>query len=598
MCGIMGCVRNADCVDEVCSGLSFLEYRGYDSSGIAVLSSRSISIRKKKGRVSALRASLVDSPLFGSPCIGHTRWATHGAPDDKNAHPFLSNDSSFALVHNGVIENYLALKNFLLDANFSFTSDTDSEIIANLIQYYYKGDTLTAISEAVKRLKGSFAIAVISIFDKSRIFFAKKNNPLVVGVKDGSGYVCSDYPGLSAKVDKCVALPDDTVGFVTPASISLFDFSLQEFTPTFSALSCDENLSLSGYVHYMRKEIDEIPEAVSRALGSFYLSFSKSVFDGVRRIVLVGCGTALHACMAAKRLLRELVPSLDCYAESSGEFVFSSYPVKETLFIAVSQSGETADTLCAVKKIKSEGGNVLAVCNVPSSSIVRESDYVILTAAGTEIAVASTKAYNCQLAVLTAFCLDAAEYFSPDKRGVCDGGAVCELLSIPTKLKETLLCEQQISQLAKRNSDPKSVFYLGRGLDYCVACEGSLKLKEISYLHSEAYAAGELKHGTLALIEKGVLVIAVVTQRYLIDKMVTCIAEVKARGAKITLITSFRDNKLISLCDDVIFIPEVCEYISPIVSVIPTQLFAYYSALYRGCDIDKPRNLAKSVTVE
>ena len=598
MCGIMGCVRNADCVDEVCSSLSFLEYRGYDSSGIAALNDNAISILKKKGRVSALRSMLEKKPLRGSPCIGHTRWATHGAPDDKNAHPFLSNDSSFALVHNGVIENYLALKSFLLAANFSFSSDTDSEVIVNLIQYFYNGDTLLAVSEAVKRLEGSFAIAVISVFDKDCIFFAKRNNPLVVGVKNGSGYVCSDYPGLSSKVDKCVALPDDTLGYVTSSSLALFDFSMQPSSPVFTAVTAEENLSLGGYSHYMRKEIDEIPEAVSRALGSYYLSFSKTVFDGIRRIVLVGCGTALHACMAAKRLLRELVPSLDCYAESSGEFVFSEYPINGTLFIAVSQSGETADTLCAVKKIKSEGGRVMAVCNVPSSSIVRESDYIILTSAGTEIAVASTKAYNCQLAVLTAFCLDAAEYFSHADHAVCDGSAICELLSLPAKLKETLLCEQQIALLAKQNSDPKSVFYLGRGLDYCVACEGSLKLKEISYVHCEAYAAGELKHGTLALIEDGVLVIAVATQRYLLDKMVTCIAEVKARGAKITLITPFRDNKLTSLCDDVVFIPEVCDYLSPIVSVIPTQLFAYYSALYRKCDIDKPRNLAKSVTVE
>ena len=598
MCGIMGCVRNADCVDEVCSSLSFLEYRGYDSSGIASLNDNAISILKKKGRVSALRSMLEKKPLSGSPCIGHTRWATHGAPDDKNAHPFLSNDSSFALVHNGVIENYLALKNFLLAANFSFSSETDSEVIVNLIQYFYKGNTLCAVSEAVKRLKGSFAIAVISTSDKDCIFFAKKNNPLIVGVKNGSGYVCSDYPGLSSKVDKCVALPDDTLGFVTSSSLALFDFSLMPVTPVFTAVATEENLSLDGYSHYMRKEIDEIPEAVSRALGSYYLSFSKTVFDGIRRIVLVGCGTALHACMAAKRLLRELVPPIDCYAESSGEFVFSEYPINGTLFIAVSQSGETADTLCAVKKVKSKGGRVMAVCNVPSSSIVRESDSIILTSAGTEIAVASTKAYNCQLAVLTAFCLDAAEYFSHGDRAACGESAICELLSLPAKLKETLLCEQQISMLAKRYSAPKSVFYLGRGLDYCVACEGSLKLKEISYLHSEAYAAGELKHGTLALIEDGVLVIAVATQRYLLDKMVTCIAEVKARGAKITLITPFRENKLTSLCDDVVFIPEVCDYLSPIVSVIPTQLFAYYSALYRKCDIDKPRNLAKSVTVE
>lgn len=598
MCGIFGCVGSSDCVGEVFNGLSFLEYRGYDSSGIAALSSDSIHLVKKKGRVAALRSALFSSSLSGSPSIGHTRWATHGAPDDSNAHPFLSDDSSFALVHNGVIENYLELKKFLSSYGFSFSSQTDSEVVVNLIQYFYNGDTLLALSETVKRLKGSFALAVISSYDKDKIFFAKKDNPLVLGLKNGVGYVCSDYPGLSSRVDKCVALDDGTLGFISPSDIALFDFSLSPLQPVFTHVIKDDNLSIGHYEHFMRKEIDEIPEAVSRALNSYYMSFPASVFDGINRIVFIGCGTALHAGLVAKRLLRELSPSLDCYAESSGEFVFSDFPVNGTLFVPVSQSGETADTLSAVKKIKSSGGKILAVCNVPSSSIVRESDNVILTSAGTEIAVASTKAYNCQLAVLTAFCLDAAKYFSSDENIPFIDSALCELLAIPSKLKEVISCENLVSLLAEKYSSAQSVFYLGRGLDFCVACEGSLKLKEISYVHSEAYPAGELKHGTLALIENGVLVIAVITQRLLLDKMITCLAEVKSRGAKIIAVSPFSDDKLSALSDHIVAIPAVCDILTPIVSVVPTQLFAYFSALYRGCDIDKPRNLAKSVTVE
>lgn len=602
MCGIFGCVGSSDCVPAVIDGLSFLEYRGYDSSGIAVLSSSSpfrVDVIKKKGRVSALRSALSSSPtVCGSPCIGHTRWATHGSPDDKNAHPFLSNDGTLALVHNGVIENYLSLKHFLISNGFSFSSDTDSEVIVNLIQYYHKGDILHAISDTVTRLKGSFAIALVSSRDNGKIFFAKRNNPLVAAYNNGFGYVCSDFAGISRYACECLPVPDDTIGFVTPFSVAVFTDALVKLPCNFVTTSSSDALSLCGYPHYMLKEIHEIPDAVARALFSYETKFDSTIISAVNRIVFIGCGTALHACLVALRILRELVPSLDCYAEPASEFLFTDYPINKTLFVAVTQSGETADTLGAVKHVKSRGGRVVAICNVPSSSITRIADDVILTNAGPEISVASTKAYSSQLACLISLCLDAATLLNPDFSATAAEKLRCELRSAPSLLGRTIISADSAKNIVKSTVNAKSVFYLGRGVDYCVAKEGSLKLKEISYVHSEAYAAGELKHGTLALIEKGVLVVAIITQERTLEKNATCLAEVKSRGAKTLVITPFNDEKLFSLADHTIKIPKINDLLTPLVSVIPTQLFAYYSALYKGCDIDKPRNLAKSVTVE
>lgn len=596
MCGIMGCIAPNLAVSTVMEGLRLLEYRGYDSSGIAVLKNGSIRLYKKAGRISVLASLLSEKDYEGSACIGHTRWATHGKPADENAHPFFSMDHAFALVHNGVIENCLELKKFLLDRGFSFTSGTDSEVIVHLIQFYYKGDTLRALSDAVTLLKGSFAIVVLSSYDKDSLFFAKKDNPLVLGVENGCGYACSDVLGISSHLHSCVIPDDFRLGVVTNDRISLYDFSLQPVSYAFVALQKESPLSLDGYKHFMEKEIAEIPDAIHNALRSFSTSFHPSVFASVKRLILIGCGTAYHAGLVAKTVLREFLPTLDCYCVPAGEFLFEEYPIDDTLFVAISQSGETADTLNAVKKIKRKNGRVLAICNVPSSSMVREADLVYLTSAGPEIAVASTKAYNSQLAVLLSFCVQLILFFG--KASLLPEDISCQMLSLPDFAEAVLKTADQIASIARENKNVQSVFYLGRGLDYCVAMEGSLKLKEISYVHSEAYTAGELKHGPLALIESGTLVIAIITQKKTLDKMVTCLSEVKSRGAKILCITKFDSEKISSLCEYTVLLPDTADMLSPILSVIPTQLFSYYSALYRHKDIDKPRNLAKSVTVE
>lgn len=592
----MGCVADKGAVSIVLEGLNLLEYRGYDSTGIATLYGDELRLRKKEGRLSSLLSSLTHGDRLGSACIGHTRWATHGKPCDENAHPFLSDDGHFALVHNGVIENYLELKKFLLSKGFRFTSETDSEVIVDLIQFHYDGSVLHALARAVRDLKGSFAIAVLSSYEKEKIFFAKKDNPLVLGVENRRGYVCSDIPGISKYVRECVIPDDYRLGYVDKENVFTYDFSLNPVSTIKTTLCREQTYSLGGYSHYMEKEIAEIPDSVQRALRSYRKSFSPDVIHGMQRLVFVGCGTAYHAGLVAKRILRERVPLLDCYCVTAGELPFEKYPVGNTLFVAISQSGETADTLNAVKKIKSDGGKVLAVCNVPSSSIVREADEVILTDAGIEIAVASTKAYNSQLAVLISFCIDIIRYYG--KGDVLSNDLACETLSLPDLAASVLQEKETIASIAKENVSCPCVFYLGRGLDFCIACEGSLKLKEISYLHSEAFTAGELKHGTLALIEKGTLIVAFVTQSKMIDKMATCLSEVRSRGAKIFVITKFQSEKISSLCDYIVHIPETDDILSPILAVIPAQAFAYYSALYRGKDIDKPRNLAKSVTVE
>ena len=595
MCGIIGCI-GGDCVQNVLQGLHFLEYRGYDSSGIAVSDGKKIRCEKKAGRVSVLESSLTANDYVGSACIGHTRWATHGSPSDQNAHPFLSNDGNFALVHNGVIENYLEWKTFLRQKNYYFSSETDSEVIVCLLQYYYNGDVLQALRQTVQKLKGSFAIAVLTLHEDGKIFIAKRDNPLIVSVEEEKAFVSSDIPAISSVVSSCIIPDDGTIGVVSNSSVRLYGFDGVPKRVYPIALKKKDELSLGSYRHFMRKEIDEIPDALSRAFRSYTHSFHEKILYGISRIVFVGCGTALHAGACARQLLRERLPSLDCYEIAASELIFTDYPYDTTLFVAVSQSGETADTVKAVKKIKKNGGKVLAICNESTSSLVREADEVILTEAGTEIAVASTKAYASQLAVLIEFCFDVIRFFG---RGTTIPPEVCcQTAALPEICRAVLACEESVRAFVKECSSVTSVFYLGRGTDYCVAREGSLKLKEISYIHSEAYVAGELKHGTLALMEKCVLVVALITQEKTLDKMLTCLAEVKSRGAKIVVVTKFSSDKIEELSDFTVTIPDVSDVLTPIPSVIPLQLFAYYAALERGCDVDKPRHLAKSVTVE
>lgn len=600
MCGIIGYTGKKQATEIIIKGLKSLEYRGYDSSGIAVYDGENIQAVKKEGRIVCLEKELVEHPLSGNTAIGHTRWATHGKPSDSNAHPFVSTAHKFAVVHNGIIENYLEIKEYLQAHNIHFYSQTDSEVVAHLIEFLYLGDVREAILAAVRQLKGSFALGVISSAEPGTIYAIKKDNPLIIGIGEQENFISSDITSLQKFTGKVVVLQNFQLAKVTAQSVEVFDFDgcVQTMETVDVSRQLDEEVN--DFESYMEKEIREIPDALSRAIKNYVSPFEdEQYWKGINRIYFIGCGTALHAGMVGKRILKKLLPELNLFAEMASEFRYDDFHIDEhTLTVAVSQSGETADTLSCIRMVKERGGKVLCVCNVPISSIVFESSFALFTNAGPEVAVASTKAYNCQLAVLIRFALDFARL----KGGLSVhqyNNMLTEMNTLPEKAAETLELSQFISDFSSWNYTRKSVFYLGRGLDYFVAMEGSLKLKEISYIQSEAYAAGELKHGTLALIEEGVLVMALATQTALLEKMHSSLIEVKSRGATVITITPFADNAAIKDASDFIIpIPEVSDLFYPVISVIPTQLFSYYIARAKGCDIDKPRNLAKSVTVE
>lgn len=600
MCGIIGYTGKRQAAEIIIKGLKSLEYRGYDSSGIAVYDGENIQAVKKEGRIVCLENELAAHPVSGSTAIGHTRWATHGKPSDSNAHPFVSTAHKFAVVHNGIIENYLEIKEYLQAHNIHFYSQTDSEVVAHLIEFLYLGDVREAILTAVRRLKGSFALGVISSAEPGVIYAIKKDNPLIVGRGEDENFISSDITSLQKFTGRVVVLQNYQLAKVTAQSVEICDFNgcVQAVDTVDVSRQIDEEVH--DFESYMEKEIREIPEALSRAIKNYVSPFEdEQYWKGINRIYFIGCGTALHAGMVGKRILKKLLPELNLFAEMASEFRYDDFHIDEhTLTVAVSQSGETADTLSCIRMVKERGGKVLCVCNVPISSIVFESDFALFTNAGPEVAVASTKAYNCQLAVLTRLALDFARLKGALSRKEYND-MLEEMNNLPQKAAETLGLSEFISDFSSWNFTRKSVFYLGRGLDYFVAMEGSLKLKEISYIQSEAYAAGELKHGTLALIEEGVLVMALATQTDLLEKMHSSLIEVKSRGATVITITPFAENAAIKDASDFIIpIPEVSDLFYPVISVIPTQLFSYYIARAKGCDIDKPRNLAKSVTVE
>jgi glucosamine--fructose-6-phosphate aminotransferase (isomerizing) len=600
MCGIIGYTGNKQATDIIIKGLKSLEYRGYDSSGIAVYDGENIQTVKKEGRIICLENELAAHSLSGSTAIGHTRWATHGKPSDSNAHPFVSSAHKFAVVHNGIIENYLEIKEYLQAHNIHFYSQTDSEVVAHLIEFLYLGDVKECILSAVRRLKGSFALGIISSAEPGVIYAIKKDNPLIVGRGDDENFISSDITSLQKFTGKVVVLQNYQLARVTAHSVEICDFNGcgQPVETVDVSRQLDEESH--NFESYMEKEIREIPEALKRALQNYVSPITDDAYwRNINKVYFIGCGTALHAGMVGKRILKKLLPELNLFAEMASEFRYDDFHIDEhTLTVAVSQSGETADTLSCIRMVKERGGKVLCVCNVPISSIVFESDFTLLTNAGPEVAVASTKAYNCQLAVITRFAFD----FARQKGAISQkeyGDMLTALSRLPEKAAQTLELGEFIADFSSWNYTRKSVFYLGRGLDYFVAMEGSLKLKEISYIQSEAYAAGELKHGTLALIEDGVLVMALATQTDLMEKMHSSLIEVKSRGATVITITPFADHAGIkNVSDFIIPIPDVPDTLYPIISVIPTQLFSYYIARAKGCDIDKPRNLAKSVTVE
>lgn len=603
MCGIIGYVGDRRASDVIVQGLKYLEYRGYDSSGVAVCGEDGIKLAKKKGRIVNLEEHLNKYPIEGTLGIGHTRWATHGEPCDENAHPFVSSNGHYAVVHNGIIENYLEIKEKLMCRGVVFSSQTDSEVVAHLIEYYDMGDPKKAILQAVAELKGAFSLGIICADTPDTLYAAKVDNPLVVGTTGKESFICSDINSLNKVLDKAIVLDNGQMAILTKRSIRLFDFNGKPLRKEFTDLVREGDDELASFECYMDKEIMEIPDAMQRAVDNY----RKGAFDAIdadylkkiRRINIVACGTALHAGIYGEKLLKKFVPDVDVYSEMASEFRYGDVKVDEfTLTITISQSGETADTLTCQRMVKESGGRTLTVCNVPTSSMVHYADYSLLLHAGPEVAVASTKAYNCQDLVLLMFVIDLARLRGKMTQEEYDA-LQAEIDVLPAKARQTLELRTMIADFAGKNYTRKSVFYLGRGLDYCVAMEGSLKLKEISYIHCEAYAAGELKHGTLALIERGVMAVALITQNRLIDKTFSSLVEVRTRGADVAVITPFVDNRSIAeISDYIIPIPTTHEAMYPIISVIPTQLMSYYIARAKGCDIDKPRNLAKSVTVE
>lgn len=613
MCGIVGYVGTRTARPILIGGLLRLEYRGYDSAGVATIESNGIKTIKNQGRVKDLEATDGIDSLEGTIGIAHTRWATHGKPSPINSHPHMDNSNTFAVVHNGIIENYAELRKDLEDKGYHFISQTDTEVIPNLIHYYYSKDTnndklkvLRAVTSACKDLKGSFALEIISNLDRDSMIVVRKDSPLVIGTCSDENYISSDIPAILSFTKDFYLLNDLEFACIKKDNIDFYDINLKKLDKEkvnidWAASSAEKD----GYDDYMLKEIYEQPKAIRETIGSSLpdngpISLSglegitKEYLKSINKIYIVACGTAMHAGLSA-RVMLEQICEIPTEVDVASEFRYKNPLINEkTLCIFISQSGETADTIAALKLSREKGAKTLAVSNVIGSSITREADYTIYTHAGPEIAVASTKAYTCQITLLAIVCLYFAELLgkNPEKANILKEG----IKELPTKVEEALKLAENVKEFADIVYKEKDVFFLGRGIDYASSQEASLKLKEISYIHSDAYAAGELKHGPIALIENGITVVSILTVPHLVEKTVSNIQEVVTRGAKTLIITNqdLGDKKF----DKVIRIPEIIEYLSPVVSIVPLQLFAYYISKEKGLDVDKPRNLAKSVTVE
>ena len=611
MCGIVGYVGKNQAPSILIDGLGKLEYRGYDSAGIAVFDGNEINIAKTKGRLSNLIKLLLENPLSGTIGIGHTRWATHGAPSDTNSHPHISEDHKIAVVHNGIIENYMDIKEELLKEGYHFLSETDTETIAHLIDYYYKEsmDFEDSVFKAVSRLEGSYALGIICKDSPDKLIAVRKGSPLVIGKGNGENFIASDIPALLNYTREVYFLEEEEIAVITDNDISIYDSNRNKIERDIYHVTWDiEAAEKSGYAHFMLKEIHEQPKIVRETILKRLpetedgivldnIKLSKQELENIDRIYVVACGTAYYAGLIGKHLI-EKICRIPVISEVASEFRYKD-PILDdrTLVIVVSQSGETADTLEALRIAKRNGARVLAIVNTVGSSIAREADDVFYILAGPEIAVASTKAYSAQVAAM--YILTCHIAIETGKMSMEEFKTVKEeLYTIPSKIEVILQKEKTERKLAEKYKDVKNVFYIGRGLDYLVSQEGSLKLKEIAYLHSEAYAAGELKHGPIAMIDENTLVIAIAAQEDLIEKTISNIKEVKARGAKTVAIAMKGNTKIAEVADDVIYIPRTLGILAPVLANIPNQLFAYYMALNLGTDIDKPRNLAKSVTVE
>ncbi len=607
MCGIAGYTGLKDALPFLISGLERLEYRGYDSAGICVANGERLVTVKAEGKLSCLREKVDVNREKGCCGIGHTRWATHGVPSEANAHPHLSPDGRFAVVHNGIIENYVELRQMLTEKGFSFRSETDTEVIPLLMQALYNGDVMETLFDVASHLMGSYALAVVSSYTPGVIYAARKDSPLLVGRGKGENYIASDIPALLPYTDELYPLEQGEFAAIEKERISFFDSERRQVEKHPFPVDWDvSSAEKEGYPHYMLKEIMEQPEAVSRTVlprfrkGSVCfdeLALGEDFFANLKKIHLVACGSACHAGMVGKYLLEQLA-GVDTSVELASEFRYEQ-PLtgKGDLAVFISQSGETSDTLAALRYAKELGPTTVSIVNVRGSSIARESEYVIYTNAGPEIAVATTKAYSAQLEVLFLLAL-----FIARRKGRLsaeeEGRLIKELCQIPEKMKKLLSDTAQIERISEKLESADHAFFIGRGIDYFSAVEGSLKLKEISYIHSEAYAAGELKHGTISLVENETFILALATQGQTSAKMLSNIKEVKARGAYVLCITHEENREIAEEVDEVIFLPKTEELFYPALAILPMQLLAYFTSCKRGLDVDKPRNLAKSVTVE
>lgn len=608
MCGIVGYIGDNQAQDVILNGLEKLEYRGYDSAGIAILNSYKIDVAKFKGRLSVLSDFLGENKIEGRIGIGHTRWATHGEPSDENSHPHVNEKNNVAVVHNGIIENYLELKAELAQNGYKFSSQTDTEVIAHLIDFYYDGDLLKTVQKVVHRLKGAFALAIISEKEDNRIIAVRKESPLIIGKGKREHFIASDIPAILDYTNEVYFIENEEIVEVKSDNISIFDFMLNKKDREVKIIDWSiDAASKNGFDHFMIKEIFEQPESIKKTFSTRInednqvdikeIDINEEVLNNINKVYIVACGTAYNAGEIGKYAI-EKYAKISVSTDIASEFRYSNPFIDDkTLVILVSQSGETADTLASLRYAKQNGAKILSITNVIGSSIARESDYVLYTYAGPEISVASTKAYTTQIIAFSLLALEFAKKKNTIENDKYER-TVEEIKSLPEKIERILENTDNIKKIAKKIRNKRALFYIGRGLDYKVAMEGALKLKEISYIYTESFAAGELKHGTIALIEKDTPVIAISTNEELNDKMLSNIVEVKSRGAIVYSILVEGDNKIIDISDEVVTVPKTIDILQPILSAIPTQFIAYYTSVEKGLDVDKPRNLAKSVTVE
>jgi glucosamine--fructose-6-phosphate aminotransferase (isomerizing) len=600
MCGIIGYTGKKPALKILLDGLSKLEYRGYDSAGIALMNNQSLDIVKSKGKLENL-VKLVENKNYNATLgIGHTRWATHGEPTDINAHPHFSTDKKIAIVHNGIIENYISLKEELINLGYKFVSETDSEVIVHLLDLYKEDNFLNSIKKVIDRLEGSYALGIINAAIPNTLFAVRNDSPLIVGIGDNESFIASDVPAILEYTNKVCYLENKEIALLSNSNITYYDSNLNVIDKDITNIEWNiDAASKMGYKHFMLKEIIEQPKVIGDTIRSHLKDNLPNIelnfkMDNISRIFIVGCGTASYAGINAKYLIENML-GISAELEIASEFRYKNPLIdKNSLVIIISQSGETADTLAALRLSKEKGAKVLSIVNVVGSSIARESDNVIYTWAGPEIAVASTKAFTTQLVILyllvIKMSLEMKKMNEDDAKKM-----VMELKSIPDKVESMINDKDNIRELARLFYNIKDAYFIGRGIDYYATMEAALKLKEISYIHAESYPAGELKHGTIALIEPGTLVVAISTNKELEPKMISNIKEVITRGAKTIVVTN---NKNIGIGDYHIFIPDIHPYFKTILTIIPLQLFAYYIADYKECDVDKPKNLAKSVTVE